>query len=112
MGFVAQPLALGQTPASGQKRPLGGSSVTGDPWVARRCLRQLPGERTPDGKPRWLKLVNPTETGIRRHVKIRAEANPFASEWRDYFEDRAFFKKFGIHRREAGLKSSSEPAPR
>jgi RNA-directed DNA polymerase len=83
-------------------RPVGGKKV----------FAAVTGERTPDGKPRWLKLVNPTETGIRRHVKIRAEANPFASEWRDYFEDRAFFKKFGIHRREAGLKSSSEPAPR
>jgi hypothetical protein len=58
-----------------------------------------------------LKLVNPTETGTRPHVKVRAEANPHDPRWHGYFEDRAFFKKFGIHRREAGLKSSSEPAP-
>jgi len=69
------------------------------------------GKRTPSGKPLWLKLVRPTEIGIRRHVKIRGEANPFDSGWRAYFEDRAFFKKFGIHRREAGLKPLSEPAP-
>jgi hypothetical protein len=70
------------------------------------------GERTPAGKPVWLRLVNPTETKIRRHVKVRADANPFDPHWHDYFEDRAFFRKFGIHRQEAGLKSSSEPAPR
>jgi RNA-directed DNA polymerase len=55
--------------------------------------------------------VNPTETKIRRHVKVRADANPFDPHWHDYFEDRAFFRKFGIHRQEAGLKPSSEPAP-
>ena len=70
------------------------------------------GERTPAGKPVWLRLVNPTETKIRRHVKVRADANPFDPHWHDYFEDRAFFRKFGIHRQEAGLKPSSEPAPR
>jgi RNA-directed DNA polymerase len=69
------------------------------------------GERTPAGKPVWLRLVNPTETKIRRHVKVRADANPFDPHWHDYFEDRAFFRKFGIHRQEAGLKPSSEPAP-
>jgi len=30
---------------------------------------------------------------------------------RAYFENRAFFKQFGIHRREAGLKPSSPSAP-
>jgi RNA-directed DNA polymerase len=69
------------------------------------------GKETPGGKPLWLKLLNPTEISIRRHVKIRGQANPFDPCWRAYFEDRAFFKKFGIHRREAGLKPSSQPAP-
>ena len=64
------------------------------------------GERTPEGKPVWVRLVYPTETKIRRHVKIRAEANPLDPQWRGYFEDRAFFKKLGIHRHEAGLSKS------
>ena len=64
------------------------------------------GERTPAGKPVWLRLVYPTETKIRRHVKIRADANPLDPQWRGYFEDRAFFKKLGIHRHEAGLSKS------
>jgi RNA-directed DNA polymerase len=65
------------------------------------------GERTQAGKPIWLRLVYPTETKIRRHVKIRSDANPLDPLWHDYFEDRAFFKKFGIHRREAGLSKPS-----
>jgi len=64
------------------------------------------GERTPEGKPIWLKLVYASDTKIRRHIKIRAEANPFDPDWQDYFAERAFRKKFGIHRHEAGIKSS------
>ncbi len=92
----------------------------GSRWLIQRYWHPLggkkvfaadTGKRTPGGKPLWLKLVNPTEISIRRHLKIRGEANPFDPRWRAYFEDRAFFKQFGIHRREAGLKPSSEPAP-
>ena len=64
------------------------------------------GERTSEGKPIWFKLVYASETKIRRHVKIRADANPFSPDWQDYFEERAFRKKFGIHRQEAGIKTS------
>ena len=81
------------------------------PLGGRKVFAADTGKRTPGGKPLWLKLVNPTQISIRRHVKIRAEANPFAPCWWDYFEDRTFFKRFGIHRREAGLNPSSEPAP-
>jgi RNA-directed DNA polymerase len=61
------------------------------------------GERTADRKIIWLKLVNPTRIPIRRHVKVKMDANPFDPHWRPYFEDRAFFKRMGIHRKEAGL---------
>lgn len=89
-------------------------------WLIQRYWHPLGGksrfatptdQRTPDGKPIWLKLVRPTEIRIRRHAKIRGEANPFDPCWRAYFEDRAFFKKFGVHRREAGLEPSSPPVP-
>jgi RNA-directed DNA polymerase len=82
-------------------------------WVKKRYFHPIrrrtwtfaadTGERTPEGKPIWLKLVYATDTKIRRHVKIRAEANPFDPHWQDYFKERAFFKKFGIHRHEAGV---------
>ncbi len=96
-------------------------SGKGSRWIIQRYWRLIggkkvfavdTGKRMPNGKPIWLRLVNPVEISIRRHLKIRGQANPFDPRWRAYFEDRAFFKKFGIHRREAGLKPSSEPAPR
>ena len=64
------------------------------------------GKRTPEGQPIWLRLVQATNTKIRRHIKIQAEANPFDPNWQDYFAARAFYKKFGIHRHEAGIKPS------
>lgn len=54
----------------------------------------------------WLRLFEPGKVKIRRHVKIRGEANPLDPAWRDYFEDRAFFKWFGVHRPEATVKES------
>jgi RNA-directed DNA polymerase len=62
------------------------------------------GQRTPEGQPVWMKLVYASDTRIKRHIKIRQDANPFDSQWRSYFEERAFYKKFGIHRQEAGIK--------
>ena len=85
-------------------------------WVRKRYFHAIggcnwvfaadTGKRTPEGKPIWLKLVCASETKIRRHLKIRADANPFDPDWQDYFAERAFFKKFGIHRHEAGIKPS------
>jgi hypothetical protein len=90
------------------------SGVDGKIWNSPASKHKASGTLRRRGyqpKPLWLKLESPTEISIRRHVKIRGEANPFDPRWRAYMEDRAFFKKFGIHRREAGLKPSSSPAP-
>jgi RNA-directed DNA polymerase len=43
------------------------------------------------------------ETKIRRHVKIRRDANPFDPQWQPYFTERAFHKKCGLTRRKAGI---------
>jgi len=82
-------------------------------WVMKRYFHSMngrrwvfaadTGERTPEGKPIWRRLVCASDTKIRRHVKIRMDANPFDPCWQDYLEDRAFQKKFGIHRHEAGV---------
>ena len=78
-------------------------------WIASRYWHRLngkkvfavdTGERTPEGKTVWLKLVNVTETKVRRHVKIKAAANPFDPQWRNYFEEREFFKWYGVHWKE------------
>ena len=64
------------------------------------------GQRTPEGQPIWLKLVYAGGTKIKRHIKIRQDANPLDSHWRSYFQERAFYKKFGIHRHQAGIQPS------
>jgi RNA-directed DNA polymerase len=46
------------------------------------------GERTPEGRPDWLKLACANKTIIRRHLKIRADANPYDPAWQAYFLDR------------------------
>ena len=85
-------------------------------WVKKHCFPALSNrawtfavkteKQTPDGNPVWLRLVYAGETKIRRHVKIRRDANPFDPQWQDYFAERAFHKKFGITRRQAGINPS------
>jgi RNA-directed DNA polymerase len=53
-----------------------------------------------------VKLVYAGDTKIKRHIKIRREANPFDSQWGPHFAECAFYKKFGIHRHLAGMKPS------
>ncbi|HOF69945.1 MAG TPA: group II intron reverse transcriptase/maturase [Verrucomicrobiota bacterium] len=64
------------------------------------------GDRTTTGQIVWLKLYHAAETKIRRHPQIKGTANPFDPRWRRYFEDRAFYKRFGIHQWDAGIKPS------
>lgn len=83
-------------------------------WVKKHCFPALrnrawmfatkTGQRTPDGKPIWKSLAYAGNTQIRRHIKIRQDANPFDSQWKSYFVERAFYKQFGIHRHQAGIK--------
>jgi RNA-directed DNA polymerase len=84
-------------------------------WIAKRYWHRLEGrnvfavrlETASNEKPVWLRLFDPGTVKIRRHIKIRAAANPLDPQWRDYFEDRAFFKWFGVHRSEAAVKKSN-----
>ena len=41
-----------------------------------------------DDKPRTFSLVYATDTPIRRHVKVRAEVNPYSLEWESYLAER------------------------
>jgi len=45
-------------------------------------------EQGADGTPNWKRLVQITDIPIRRHVKVRAEANPYDPNWEVYFEAR------------------------
>jgi RNA-directed DNA polymerase len=40
------------------------------------------------GKPRTIRLVNAKDVPIKRHVKIKAAANPYDPNWESYFEER------------------------
>ena len=65
------------------------------PWIKARYWRTC-GSRTwtfatdvvIDGKPRTISLVYATDTPIRRHVKVRAEVNPYSPEWESYLAER------------------------
>lgn len=41
-----------------------------------------------NGEPFYLRLKYASDTDIRRHIKIKAEANPFDEQWQLYFEER------------------------
>lgn len=45
-----------------------------------------------DGKMRTTRLFKAIDVPIKRHIKIIGEANPYASEWEIYFEERLGFK--------------------
>ncbi|HTV39171.1 MAG TPA: group II intron reverse transcriptase/maturase [Candidatus Sulfotelmatobacter sp.] len=85
-------------------------------WVKKHCFpawhkrawtfAAKTGKHKPDGTPIWGRLTCAGETKIRRHVKIRRNANPFDPQWRTYFNERKFQKKFGITRQQAGIKPS------
>jgi len=88
----------------------------GSRWIRKRYFHSIDscswvfavdtGERLQSGQTIWHRLVRTGRIPIQRFVKIRADANPFDPHWYDYFGDRAFFKQFGISRRQAGIKPS------
>jgi len=41
-----------------------------------------------DGREKFVKLAQARDTPIRRHIKIKGEANPYDPEWEEYFEER------------------------
>jgi hypothetical protein len=40
------------------------------------------------------------------HDPLAPYRNPFDPQWQDYFAERAFHKKFGLTRQQAGIKPS------
>jgi len=77
-------------------------TIGGDSWV----FAVDTGQRLDSGQVLWRKLVQMASIPIQRWRKIRGDANPFDPTWYDYFKERAFFKKFGISRRQAGIPPS------
>jgi RNA-directed DNA polymerase len=85
-------------------------------WVRKRYFHTLgsrqwvfaveTSKRNAKGQPIWKSLARAEATKIRRHIKIRKDANPYDPQWQPYFKERAFRKKFGISREQAGIKPS------
>ena len=74
-------------------------------WIAKKYWRQVgganwafavdTGEKTKNGTPIIVRLALATDTKIRRHTKVRSDANPFDPSWDGYFEERAVLKERG-----------------
>jgi len=68
----------------------------GKRWVKAKYFRRFrkrtwvfTGEGTSrNGEEKLLHLLYAKETPIRRHIKVRAEANPYDPQWEEYFEHR------------------------
>lgn len=72
----------------------------GDRWIARKYFTTLPGEvggdrwvfygevSGKDGEPRPVVLTRASRIPIRRHIKLRADVNPYSPDWADYLERR------------------------
>jgi len=56
-----------------------------------------------DGKPERVTLAKASDTRIRRHIKIKGDANPFDPQWEPYFEDRLGLKMQGDMKGKAKL---------
>ena len=54
------------------------------------------GERSAEGRTIWSRLAHAAETGIRRHRKIKKDANPFDLSWDAYFEERELHKEYDL----------------
>jgi RNA-directed DNA polymerase len=65
------------------------------PFGNRKVFAADRGQRDKNGKVVWIKLVEPTDIKIRRHIKIRSAANPFDPQWDRYFEERALIRWYG-----------------
>lgn len=63
-------------------------------WRLQRYWRMHPRRWTfaanvsIDGKQRTMSLVRAADTKIRRHVKVRADVNPYSSQWTSYLVER------------------------
>lgn len=63
-------------------------------FIQRSTRNWVFGTKVKDdkGNEKWVSLRKAADTPIKRHVKIRGEANPFLPEWDAYFDLRLQFK--------------------
>jgi RNA-directed DNA polymerase len=69
-------------------------------WIKNRYFRRTKTRKwvfgtevvEPKGDKKWVELWRASTTPIRRHRKIKADANPFDLNWETYFEERSGWK--------------------
>ena len=68
-------------------------------WIQNRYWRVVPDTnrftaawREKSGKRYTLFLFRMTDLPIRRHVRIKGDANPYSPSWQDYFAQRVAMK--------------------
>ncbi len=65
-------------------------------WIKQKYFHAIAGqnwifatkERIAKGLNQWLQLFQAATVPIKRHIKVKAMANPFDSDWQDYFNHR------------------------
>jgi RNA-directed DNA polymerase len=73
----------------------------GKRWIYRKYFTTLAGDnwrfhcavKDKEGNKKLLYLKRASDTHIRRHIKVKAEANPFDSRFKDYFKKREESRK-------------------
>ncbi len=55
-------------------------------WVFQTTIKDK------DGEPKTIRLIKAADVAIKRHIKIKAEANPYDPDWEVYFEKRIGLK--------------------
>jgi len=77
-------------------------------WIAKRLWQPIgprfwefavDARESREGRPIKLRLARTSAVPIRRHIKIRSDANPFDPVWRTYFEAHALLKARGLRPR-------------
>ena len=92
-------------------------------WIRRKYFRTVDArtwvfaaqtaERHADGTPKVVTLCSASDVRIQRHLKVKADANPFDPAWRQYFAMRHVAKRrvsTRVGRRRAWLSTVSQPA--
>lgn len=87
----------------------------GKHWIFRKYFTTLAGDnwrfhciaKDKDGNEKPLYLKRASDTHIRRHRKIKAEANPFDPRFKEYFKEREKNRKQSAIATTAGLKLTS-----
>lgn len=77
----------------------------GNRWVFFGEVKRLGGE------PRWVALSLASGVRIRRHIKIRAEVNPYAPRWAEYLKRRHSRKNNRSRPGQGSLQSPEQVCP-